>query len=101
MNSRSSREREDEGHLNQLADSLSTCFRGIEPHSVQRIADSGFEKNVIGADEADARGLDAASLADHEECDDLPFDPGGSQTVGISRRPRAVPERHLSLDLPG
>lgn len=98
MNSCSPREREDEGHLHELADSFPAHLRGIEPHSIQCFADGGFEKNMVGADKADARRLDAASFADNEESDDLAFDPGSSQTAGIPRGAAAVSECYLAFN---
>ena len=99
MNSCSSREREDEGHLNQLADSFPAHFRGIELHAIECFADGGFEENVVGADKADTRRLDAASFADDEEGDDPAFDPGGSKAVGISWSAPAISEGNLPLYL--
>ena len=46
---------------------------------------------MVRAHEAYARGLDAAIFADDQKGDNLAFDPGRSESIGISRRTRAIP----------
>jgi hypothetical protein len=57
MNSCSSIEREDEGHLNELADSFPSYFRRVETHAIERFADGGLEEKVVRADKPYARGF--------------------------------------------
>ena len=101
MKSCSSIEREDEGHLNELADCFPAYFRGVEAHLVECVTDCRFEKNVVGADKSYCLGLDATSFADDKKRDDLAFDAGCSESIRISRRTRTVSERHLSFNLFG
>ncbi len=101
MNSCSSIEREDEGHLNELADPFPSYFRRVETHAIERFADGGLEEKVVRADKPYARGFHPPGFADDEESDDLALDPRRSQAVRISRRAPAMPERHLSFNLFG
>jgi hypothetical protein len=101
MNSCSSIEREDEGHLNELADSFPSDFRRVETHAIERFADGRLEENVVRAEKPYARGFHAPGFADDEENDDLAFDPRRSQAARISWRAPAVSERYLSFNLFG
>src|SRR5688500_13266320 len=88
-------EREYERHLNQLTDLPAVHLRRSEPHPLERVSHRILEERIVRQRESYGCRLDAATLADDEERDHLPFDSRGAESGRVTWRRAPRPQRYL------